>query len=295
MEAKKINWRRSIPFISMHFSLLSIFLVPIEWKFVGLCFASYFIRIFGITAGYHRYFSHRSYKTNRIFQFILAWIGSTAVQKGVLWWAANHRQHHRYSDQKEDLHSPVQFGFWWSHIGWIMCDEHDETKWDQIQDLSKFPELRWINKYHLVPVITYAVALFLWQSWGGLIWGFFVSTVILWHGTFTINSLSHLFGKRRFETPDQSRNNVWLALITLGEGWHNNHHCYMSSANQGFYWWEIDISYYVLKALSRVGIVRNLKNPPLAALEAKFLRSDLRSQKTIEFQEERRRYQQLRA
>lgn len=294
MEVKKINWRRSIPFLLMHFSLFSVFLVSFEWKFVGLCFASYFLRIFGITAGYHRYFSHRSYKTNRVFQFILAWLGSTAVQKGVLWWAANHRLHHRYSDQKEDLHSPVQFGFWWSHIGWIMCDEHDETDWDQVRDLSKFKELRWLNQYHLVPVITYAVALFLWQGLGGLIWGFFVSTVILWHGTFTINSLSHLFGKRRFATPDQSRNNFWLALITLGEGWHNNHHCYMSSANQGFYWWEVDMSYYVLKVLSSLGVVRNLRNPPLATLEAKFLRPDLRSQMTIEFQEKDSGFRELR-
>jgi stearoyl-CoA desaturase (delta-9 desaturase) len=203
-----------------------------------------------------------------------------SVQKGVLWWAANHRLHHRHSDQPLDIHSPLQHGFWWSHVGWILSGAHEKTEWNQIQDLAKYPELKWLNQYHLVPGISYAIALFICGGWGALVWGFFASTVLLWHGTFTINSLSHVFGSIRYQTTDTSRNNFWLSLITLGEGWHNNHHCYMSSTNQGFFWWELDGSYYALKILSWCGIVRDLRKPPLKLLEAKTLKSSLHNQIT---------------
>jgi stearoyl-CoA desaturase (Delta-9 desaturase) len=287
MQSPKINWLRSIPFLLMHLSLLAVFWVPFRWEWVGLCLASYVIRMFAITAGYHRYFSHRSYKANRVVQFGLAWLGSTAAQKGVLWWAANHRMHHRHADRPQDIHSPIQRGFWWSHIGWIMSEEFEKTRWDQVQDLTKYPELKWLNRYHLIPVVSYAVLIFLWGGTAALVWGFFVSTVLLWHGTFTINSLSHLYGKVRYATRDGSRNNVWLALITLGEGWHNNHHCYMSSANQGFYWWEIDISYGILRGLSWLRLVSDLRKPPLAALEAKRLKPSRHTQMSIQPQGEK--------
>jgi stearoyl-CoA desaturase (delta-9 desaturase) len=222
----------------------------------------YEVRVFFVTAGYHRYFSHRSFKTSRWFQFVIAWMAVSSSQKGVLWWAAHHRHHHRYSDQEEDLHSPTFFGFWWSHVGWILSDRYNDTRFDYIGDFAKFPELRWLNKYFLGPPAVLAVALFLVGGWGLLAWGFFLSTVFLWHGTFTINSLSHIFGKRRFPTTDTSKNNWLLALVTLGEGWHNNHHYYMASARQGFYWWEIDITYYTLKVLSWFRIVRELRRVP---------------------------------
>ncbi len=266
---KKISWLKSIPFFLMHVAILTAFWVPFRWELVALCLSSYYLRMFGITAGYHRYFSHRSYKMSRLGQFVMAWLGSTSAQKGVLWWAANHRHHHRYSDQPTDLHSPLQQGFWWSHVGWILSDQHDAVLWDQIQDFSAYPELKWINRFHLIPAILYAVGFFLLGGWSALIWGFVISTVLLWHGTFTINSLSHVFGTARYQTSDTSKNNFWLALITLGEGWHNNHHCYMSSTNQGFFWWEIDVSYWVLQALSWLGITRDLRKPPLKLLEAK--------------------------
>jgi stearoyl-CoA desaturase (delta-9 desaturase) len=261
----------------MHLSVFAAFLLPFKWEWVGLCVASYYLRMFAITAGYHRYFSHRTYKMSRIVQFAMAWLGGTAVQKGALWWAANHRLHHRNSDQPNDIHSPKQHGFWWSHVGWILSDVHDETEWSQIQDLAKFPELKWLNHYHLVPGITYAVLLFVAGGWGALVWGFCISTVLLWHGTFTINSLSHVFGSIRYKTADTSRNNFWLSLVTLGEGWHNNHHCYMSSTKQGFFWWEIDGSYYTLKVLSYFRIVSDLRKPPLKLLESKRLRGSRQS------------------
>jgi stearoyl-CoA desaturase (delta-9 desaturase) len=202
----------------------------------------------------------------------MAWLGSTSLQKGVLWWAANHRYHHRHSDQPTDIHSPKQSGFWWAHVGWILSDAHNDTRWEQIQDLSKYPELRWLNRWWIVPVVSYAGPLLLIGGLSAFVWGFLVSSVFLWHGTFTINSLSHVFGRQRYVTTDTSRNNWLLALVTLGEGWHNNHHTYMSSANQGFFWWELDLSYYALRALSWVGVTRELRRPPLEQLEAKRIR-----------------------
>ena len=258
----RIQLISSLPFVLLHLAALSVFFVHYRWSYLiaGLLF--YEIRMFFVTAGYHRYFSHRSFKTSRWFQFVIAWMAMSSSQKGVLWWAAHHRHHHRFSDQEEDLHSPTLFGFWWSHVGWILSDKYNDTRFDYIGDFAKFPELRWLNKYHLVPPTIFGVATYLIGGWGLFAWGFCLSTVLLWHGTFTINSLSHIFGKRRFPTTDTSKNNWLLALVTLGEGWHNNHHYYMASARQGFYWWEIDITFYTLRALSWFGLVRELRRVP---------------------------------
>ncbi len=269
MTLARINWVSSIPFFAIHIAALGVFFVEFSWSMVALCAAMYVVRLFGITGAYHRYFSHRTYKMGRIPQFIMATIGTMATQKGVLWWAANHRHHHRYSDAPEDVHSPVQGGFWWSHVGWILSDDHTATRWELIPDFAKYPELRFLNKYHLLPSIALAVGMLLIGGAPALFWGFFLSTVLVWHGTFTINSLSHVFGTKRYVTGDDSRNNWLLAFITLGEGWHNNHHCYMSSTRQGFYWWEYDVTYYTLKMMSWVGIVSDLREPPLHLLEAK--------------------------
>ncbi|MFN7954300.1 MAG: fatty acid desaturase [bacterium] len=252
---------KSLPFFLMHVAVLGAVFTgarPVDWL---LCLGLYYLRMFGITAGFHRYFSHRAYKTNRVFQFVLAWIGTMSAQKGVLWWAGHHRHHHRFSDTEEDIHSPTKRGFWWSHVGWILSSRYDETPLDDIRDFAKYPELRWLNDHYLVPPTLLAIAVTMLFGWSGLFVGFFLSTVLLWHGTFTINSLSHVFGSQRYVTGDTSRNNFLLAILTMGEGWHNNHHYYQSTANQGFYWWEIDLSYYVLKALSVVGLVSNLRTP----------------------------------
>jgi stearoyl-CoA desaturase (delta-9 desaturase) len=259
--SEKLDPVTSIPFFLIHALALTAFFLPFHWYYPVVALGLYWARMFGITGGYHRYFSHRSYKTGRGFQFFLALLGTMSAQKGVLWWAAHHRDHHKFSDQPEDIHSPKK-GLWWSHVGWILCHKYDETKIERIRDFAKYPELRWLNKYHLVPPTVLGVTLFLIGGYPLLVWGLFVSTVALWHGTFTINSLSHVFGSTRYQTTDTSKNNLFLALLTMGEGWHNNHHYYMSTANQGWFWWEIDVSYYILKSLSWVGLVWDLRLPP---------------------------------
>lgn len=267
---RRFHWLQSIPFFLVHaVAIAGAIWVGFSWKLLLLAVVLFYLRMFGVTGGYHRYFSHRTYRTSRPFQLLLALLAQSSAQKGVVWWASHHRLHHKKSDQPGDVHSPVLDGFWWSHIGWIVSKEHEGTDLSRVQDLAKYPELMWLNKYHLVPPTALAVALYLIGGTPALIWGFFVSTVVLWHATFTINSLSHVFGKRRYATTDDSRNNWLLALLTMGEGWHNNHHHYQRSVNQGFFWWEIDISYYILRGLSKVGLVWDLHTPPPRVLADK--------------------------
>lgn len=237
------------------------FMGKVPWEAWALCIAAYWIRMWGVTAGYHRYFSHRTFKTGRLFQFVLAVVAQTASQRGVLWWGAHHRDHHKYSDLERDVHSPVVHGLMHAQLGWIY-DYNGKTDYGRIKDMAKYPELVFLNKYWLLPVIAFGVFSTVWLGLPGLFVGFSLSTVLLWHGTFTINSLSHVWGKRRYETADDSRNNWVLAIITLGEGWHNNHHHFMNSARQGFFWWEFDPTYYTLKVLGWLGIVWDIKAPP---------------------------------
>jgi stearoyl-CoA desaturase (Delta-9 desaturase) len=234
----------------------------VSLKLVALAAAIYLVRMFAITGGYHRYFSHRSYKTSRAFQLVLALLGTTATQKGPLWWAATHRNHHKYSDTERDIHSPLRRGFWYAHLGWWTGREHEKTDLSQIPDLAGYPELRFIDRFHVLGVAALIAGLLIFGGYDAFLWGYGVSTCALMHGTFTINSLAHVFGSRRYATTDTSRNNLWLALITLGEGWHNNHHHYMASARQGFFWWEIDVAYYVLRGLSVLGLVWDLRPVP---------------------------------
>ncbi len=268
----KFDWAGSIPFVLMHIMALAAFAFDFNMTMFWLVLGSYYIRMVGVTAGYHRYFSHRSYKTSRFFQFCLAFLAETSAQKGVLWWAAHHRHHHKYSDTEQDLHAPHQ-GFWHSQVGWILQTDTVDTNWKYIQDFAKFPELRFLNKYFLLPPTLYAIALFAIWGWSGLFWGFFFSTILLYHGTFFINSLTHVFGRIRYRSGDNSKNSLLLALITCGEGWHNNHHYFQSTANQGWFWWEIDLSYYVLKVLQALGIVWDLRLPP-AHVKAKTIAAE---------------------
>jgi stearoyl-CoA desaturase (delta-9 desaturase) len=258
---ERLNWVTSIPFFIIHLLPLGIIWTGVSTGSLLLCAGLYFGRMFFVTAGYHRYFAHRTYRMARVPQFLMAVGGVTAAQKGPLWWAAHHRDHHRYADTENDTHSP-QRGFWWSHVGWILCDKFGETKYENITDFARFPELRWINKWNMIPPWTLGIACFVFGGMQGLFVGFFLSTVLLWHGTFTVNSLAHVFGRRRYATNDTSRNSLAIALITGGEGWHNNHHYHPGSVRQGFFWWEIDTTYYMLKGLSLVGVVRDLRTPP---------------------------------
>jgi stearoyl-CoA desaturase (delta-9 desaturase) len=259
----RIDWFASSPFIAIHLvALATPWLAPPTLGLVGLAAGAYLVRMFAITAGYHRYFAHRAYRTGRGFQFLLALVGGASAQKGALWWAAHHRDHHRDSDGPEDIHSPVRRGFWWSHVGWFLSTRHNATKLDRIKDLARYPELRFLDRWHAIPPTLLALGLFLAGGWPALLWGFFVSTTLLWHGTFVINSLAHVMGRQRYQTGDESRNSFMLAIITLGEGWHNNHHFYPTTANQGWFWWELDLSFLALRVLRLVGVVSDLRLPP---------------------------------
>lgn len=269
------EWARLIPFIAMHAACLGIIWVGFSWTAFTVAAVLYFVRMFAITGFYHRYFSHRTFETSRAAQFIFAVIGNAAVQRGPLWWAAHHREHHRHSDTERDIHSPHTHGVIWSHMGWFTSKQAFATNAKAVPDLAKYPELRFLDRFDIVVPVILALSLWLLGfvlarvapslgtgPWQMLVWGFFVSTIVLYHATYTINSLSHMIGTRRFNTPDDSRNNPVLALVTLGEGWHNNHHFHPGTVRQGFYWWEIDLTFYALWVLSKLGIVWNLRGVP---------------------------------
>ncbi len=271
----KVDWFRCIPIFAVHAMCLGVIWVGWSWTAVAVAVAFYFVRMFAITGWYHRYFSHRTFKTTRACQFVFALLGASCAQRGPLWWAGHHRHHHKASDTPDDVHSPLYGGFWWSHIGWFTSRKYFAPPLKVIGDFAKFPELCFLDRFDiLVPTVAgFGMFGFGWllEAYAPglgtngpqmLIWGFFISTVVLIHGTCTINSLSHQYGSQRYDTGDTSRNNFWLALITLGEGWHNNHHYYPASTAQGFYWWEIDISYYLLKILSWIGLVWDIREVP---------------------------------
>jgi stearoyl-CoA desaturase (delta-9 desaturase) len=274
-EREQLVFSVCVQFLFMHVACLLAIWTGVSVAAVAVCLALYVVRMFAITAGFHRLFSHRTYRTGRVFQFLLAFTGTAAYQKGPLWWSAHHRHHHLHTDTERDLHSPLTRTLWRSHVGWFLSRDSQATDAKLISNLLKYRDLRFLDKYYSLPPAMLAVATFLlgWlleryapglgtSPWQMLVWGFFISTVLLYHGTFTVNSLAHIFGKRRFATADNSRNNFFVAIITLGEGWHNNHHYYPTSERQGFYWWELDVAHYTLRALSWFGIVRDLRAPP---------------------------------
>ena len=277
---KELDGSRCFSLIFLHAGCLGVIWVGWSWFAIWVAVFLYFTRMFAITAFLHRYFSHRSFKTSRPMQFLFAVAAGTAAQRGALWWAAHHRKHHKESDNETDVHSPHTHSFLWSHMGWITSHRNFATDYDVIKDFARFPELVYLNRFNKVVPLLLVVSLYFlgdWTAsqWPGLetsgwqivVWGFFISTTVLFHGTQTINSLAHIYGRRRFDTTDHSKNNFWLSLITLGEGWHNNHHYYMHSTRQGFYWWEIDPTYYGLKIMSWLGLVSDLKPVPERILE----------------------------
>jgi stearoyl-CoA desaturase (Delta-9 desaturase) len=261
-----ILYPSSLPFVLLHVACFAAIWTGVTWQAAAIGIALYWLRMFAIGAGYHRYFSHRSYSTSRVFQFLLAFLSQTTAQKSVLWWAAKHRHHHLHSDTEHDVHSPRRRGFVYAHLGWIFSSRHDKADLSTVSDLVRYPELRWLDRFELSPALILASLTFLVAGWPGLVVGFCWSTVAVYHGTFCINSLAHVHGSKRYVTGDDSRNNWFLALLTMGEGWHNNHHAYQASARQGFRWWEIDATYYCLRLLSSAGIVWDLKTPPPAVL-----------------------------
>jgi stearoyl-CoA desaturase (Delta-9 desaturase) len=265
----------SSPIFIMHILALGVFFVGFSWIALAAMLFTYVVRVFALTAGFHRYFSHRSFKTSRIFQFVMAWVGTSAAQLGPMWWAANHRHHHQHSDQEADIHSPVIRDAFWAHMGWILCRAYGSIQHDRIKDLTKYPELRFIDRFHVLPVLSLIILLFgvgaglnfYFPALGTsgmqmVMWGFFLSTILVYHVTFCVNSITHIIGNKRFETNDESRNSFWVALLTFGEGWHNNHHRWPLSARQGMYWWEFDLTFLLLRVLEKIGLVWDLKVYP---------------------------------
>ena len=274
--ADRIDWLRVLPFVALHLACLGVIWVGFSWFALWTALATYALRMFAITGFYHRYFSHKAFSTSRPLQFLFAVLGASSVQRGPLWWAAHHRHHHRFADTEHDVHSPRQ-GLWRSHMGWFLTPRNFATDHAAVKDLTRFPELRLLDRFDILVPILLAAGVYALGSWLAarhpglgtsgpqlLVWGFFVSTIVLFHVTVTINSLAHLWGSRRFATNDDSRNNWLLALLTFGEGWHNNHHHFPGSARQGFTWWEYDITYYVLRVMSWFGLVWDLKAMPVA-------------------------------
>jgi stearoyl-CoA desaturase (delta-9 desaturase) len=275
--ARGIDWPRVVPFIALHLGCLAVLWTG--WSTTALLTALvlYAVRMFAITGFYHRYFSHKTFRTSRAMQLAFAILGATAVQRGPLWWASQHRHHHAHADDEHDAHSPHRHGFLWAHLGWFLARENFATRSALVKDLAKYPEMRFLDRFDVVVPLALLALLYGTGEWlahahpglatdGAMLvaWGFCVSTVALYHATFTVNSLAHTFGRRRYATRDSSRNNLWLALLTFGEGWHNNHHHFPGSARQGFYWWEIDPTYYGLRLLARAGLIRDLRPVPTA-------------------------------
>jgi stearoyl-CoA desaturase (delta-9 desaturase) len=265
-EHDDIMYPSAIPFVLVHLGCFAAIWTGVTWSAIALCAALYVVRMFGVVAGYHRYFSHRAFATSRVFQFVLAILAQSSAQKSVLWWAAKHRHHHVHSDTEEDVHSPRRKGFLYSHVGWIFDRKHDQADLTKVADLTRWPELMWLKKFELLPVVVLAALCFLVAGWSGLVVGFLWSTVLVYHATFSINSLAHVRGSKRYVTGDDSRNNWLLAILTLGEGWHNNHHAFQSSVRQGFRWWETDAAYYALKGMSWLGLIWDMKMPPAHVL-----------------------------
>ncbi|UCF69610.1 MAG: acyl-CoA desaturase [Acidobacteriota bacterium] len=272
---RRVNLWSGIPLAGFHLGCLLVIWVGVSWPAVIACAAVYWTQIFGVSAGYHRYFAHRSFRTSRWLQFLLAVLGATSAQMGPLWWSSHHRRHHQFADTEDDIHSPIRTGFLWSHLGWILSDEYKDIDPKYVKDWLRFPELVWLDRLRYLPPLGVGVILFVVGSWIAayrpqwgasgwqlVVWGSFVGTTLCYQVTFCINSVTHLIGRRRFETHDNSRNVWFLALLTNGEGWHNNHHRYPSSERQGFFWWELDVTHYLLQVLKAVGLVWGIKEPP---------------------------------
>ncbi len=271
---------RNLPFIGVHLACAAVLWTGVSRTALVIACLTLAVRMFGLTAGYHRYFCHQAFKTGRVFQFVLACLGAAAAQRGPLWWAGHHRWHHRHADTAADVHPPGVKGFLWAHIGWIMSRANDRTRLEWVPDLAKYAELRWLDRHHYVAPITLGVALFLigdWlasaypglatDGWQLVVVALFWSTALLYHATFAVNSFGHTFGRQRYQTRDESRNSLWLALVTGGEGWHNNHHRFPASERQGFYWWEIDVTHYGVALLARLGVVWDVRGPSRAVLQ----------------------------
>lgn len=263
-----------LPLILLHLACALVFAVGASKVAVAAFLITTTAQIFGITTGFHRLLAHQAFKTSRVFRFLLAGLGVLAGQNGPLWWVSHHRQHHGHADADGDTHSP-RGSFFWGHMGWLFSPRCIPYRHELVRDLDRLPEMRWLERHSYVVTLGYAFAMFLLgEAWGRLdpeagtsgaqlvLWGSVLSTVFCYHAIWSANSVGHRFGTRRFPTHDNSRNNLLVSLVTLGDGWHHNHHFCPWSARHGFRWWEIDVNYAVLRLLAWAGVVWDLRLPP---------------------------------
>jgi len=255
----------AIVYLALHLGAVAACWEEMFWEDLLLCLGLLQMRGFCVSAGYHRLLAHKSYKTSRAFQFLLAAGACMSLRGGPLWWVALHRHHHRYSDTERDTFTPGK-GFWWSYFGWLISGRFDTTDYNLVRDLARYPELRWLNRSWLVPPSLLGLAVLVLGGWDTFLVGFCVSSVLLFHSMAGLDAFNHCVGFRRYDTGDDSRNSFLLSVLNLGEGWHNNHHHYQSSANFGFFWWEIDGTYTVLRLLARLRLVWDVRQAPARVL-----------------------------
>ncbi len=268
-------------FVVFHLACLLALYTGVSTAAAVTALLAYTVRALGVTAGYHRYFAHRSFRTGRVFQFVLAFFGGLAIQGGVLWWVSHHREHHKYTETEKDIHSPRIYGLWRAHIGWMLHEECLRTSQANVKDLARFAELKWLQRNYGLLIAGQAVALYMFGAGLNyffpqlgtnglqmLVWAFFISTVLLWHSTFMVNSVCHRWGTRPYDAGDDSTNNLLIGILAMGEGWHNNHHKFAYSARHGLRWYQIDMTWYLLRILSALGVVSDLKLPRAADLQA---------------------------
>ncbi|MBI1790784.1 MAG: fatty acid desaturase [Acidobacteria bacterium] len=258
----KINWLTTTVLVVFHLGAVAA-LFMFDWKAVLVASFLYWLAIgCGIGMGYHRLLTHRSYKVPRFIEQFLAICGTLTLEGGPIFWVATHRLHHQNSDKPGDPHSPRD-GAFWSHMGWIMLGESKHSDTRQMSrytpDLSKDPFYRWLNSFHYVPLVILGLTLLAVGGVKMMMWGVFVRVVVGLHSTWLVNSATHMWGRRRFRTTDDSRNNWWVALLTFGEGWHNNHHAHPNSSRHGLAWYELDLTYVQIRLLELFGVARGVK------------------------------------
>ena len=274
-DRQRVNWLVTIILALVHTGAVAA-LFLFNWRaFASAVLLVWIATGFGISLGYHRLHTHRSYKVPRLLEYFFAVCGTVTLEGGPIFWVAVHRIHHQKSDQPGDPHSPRE-GAWWSHMGWILFGEakHNNTRLmaKYAPDLAKDRFYVWLNDYHWIPPVIVGLMLLVVGGLPMFLWGGCLRTVVGLHATWAVNSVTHLWGSRRFATRDDSRNNWWVALFTFGEGWHNNHHAHPSSARHGLAWYELDISWITIKFLKHLGVARSVRvarlNSPLAEREA---------------------------
>lgn len=261
-----LSWRNVFFFGAIHALAL---LAPwyFSWSALGITIALHWLLgSIGICLGYHRLLTHRSFQVPKLLEYAIALIGSLALQGGPIFWVAGHRQHHAFTEDIDKDPYSARRGFWWSHMLWIMYPRAEffttATYRKYAPDLARDPFYTWLDRYFLLLQLPLAIGLYALGGWSFVVWGVFLRIVLLWHTTWLINSATHLFGDRPFNTDDGSRNLWWAALLTFGEGWHNNHHAHPNVAKAGWQWWQVDITWWAIRALQAIGLAKKVVMPP---------------------------------